>query len=68
MAKYQALSLNISPILLSLSQTGSCSVRLFGQGQAAGMRGVCATSPCCLGSTQHQGHQISFISVRCCTG
>lgn len=34
MAKYQGLSLNISPILLRLSQTGSCSVRLFGQGQA----------------------------------
>lgn len=37
MAKYLGLSLNISPILLSLSQTGSCSVRLFGQGQAAGV-------------------------------
>lgn len=54
MAKYQGLSLNISPILLCLSQTGSCSVRLFGQGQAAGRRGVCATSPCCLGVTHHQ--------------
>lgn len=68
MAKYQGLSLNISPILLSLSQTGSCSMRLFGQGQAAGKRGVCAPSPCCPGIRHHQGHWISSISVRCCTG